>query len=62
MAEKPSKSNFLLLTYYERQAVLVVHHINSDGLYFSPIYRTFAIRQGITFPGGLDTQPAKLMK
>ncbi len=33
--------------------VLVLHFINFDRLYFSPIYRTFAIRRGLKTTGRL---------
>ena len=29
-----------------------------EGYFFSPIHRTFAVRQGLAVPGGLDTHPS----
>ncbi len=41
--------------------LLIIDHISFDGYYFSPIYRTYAIRQGLAVPGGLDAHTSKLM-
>jgi len=55
-SEQDARTTFTLGNLYG--GVLLLRHINFKGYYFSPIYRTFAIRQGLTVPGGLDTHPS----